>query len=584
MLVLCATVGTLPCKGQDSPLLETRGVWFATVLKDGNWPESSSDAPAKLEADLRQRVREIHDLGLNAIVFQTIARGDAQHTSQRLPWSGRIRGAGIDPGIDPLAIVIDEAHNFGIEVHAWVNVFRVGDATTISEFAGVTNPEHVYYSNPEWIVSLSNQLWLDPSFPDARSWMSDNVMEVALNYDVDGIHFDFIRYGSTGYPDDAQRFLDDPNGATDIDDWRRNNVTAFVEEIYPQIFNAKPWVKIGAAPLGNYTPFDGAWPALWAYDDVYQASRDWLGTGVSDYMAPQIYFDIGREPEPGNSFDSPDFAFLTQDWVSNSSGLPIYAGIGPFKSVVAEEIDTQIELSRNENARGQVFFRFDHIRSRDFSSSYPHPALPFPLTNRFLPGEPTQVANLSLTIDSFLDQVQLTWDASTASAENPLRGYAIFRAEGRDPVEETGNDLLAFRKAGVETFQDFEGSGSAADLRYSVVAVSRMGTRAVPSEIVNNTLVSVTPEPEITRTLAVESIFPDPARDFVNVQFRVPRQSIVEVRIYDIIGREVARHSERGHFGTNVISLPLPALAPGNYLARIITDTEIASQSFRIAR
>ncbi len=584
LLFAAVHIGVDDVRGQESPLFETRAVWFATVLKDGGWPASASDSPARMEADLRSRIREMHNLGLNTVVYQVIARGDAQYPTGRLPWSGRLKAAGTDPGFDPLGVAIDEAHLLGMELHAWVNVLRVGDPTTVSEFQNVTNPGHVFYENPDWVVSLSGQLWLDPSYPEALQWMSDNVMEVVLNYDVDGIHFDFLRYGASGYPDDLDRFSDDPSAPADINDWRRENVTDFVQLVYPQIMSTKPWVKVGAAPLGNYTPFPGAWPALWAFDDVYQPSRDWLSLGIHDYLAPQLYFDIGREPEPGNTFDSPDFDYLVDDWVTNASGLPIFAGIGPYKSVVSEEIDEQVSLSRTRQARGQFFFRFDHIRSTDFSSVYPNPALPFPLNNRFLPGEPTTPSNLTLAVDSFLDAVQLEWGESAGSDTNPLRGYAVYRAQGRDPDTSSPSDLLTYRPAGSAFFHDDPGTGSSPDLRYSIVATSRMGTLSSPSNIVTNVAVSVASN-ETPEYPTIDALFPDPAGDQVTVEYSLPSHTNMQIFLYDMVGRQVMSTSPSTRFpGKHSSTLNIFSLGSGSYFLRLATDEWTLTRQFRVVR
>ncbi|NBC18959.1 MAG: family 10 glycosylhydrolase, partial [Bacteroidetes bacterium] len=334
----------------EAPLLETRAVWFATVLQDGGWPVTGTDPDSQAEA-LRERIRTARALGMNTFIFQAVARGDALYPSTLLPWSPVAKGPGEDPGYDPLAVAVDEAHAQGMELHAWINTFRVGDTTTEDRFRGVSDPEHVIFAHPEWTDSPpgGEDIWLDPSSEDARAWLVDVVMEIVENYAVDAVHFDFIRYPQFGLEDDASRFAFDPRGFSDIDDWRRDNITLFVRDVADAVLRAKPWMKLGATPIGNYRD-NGQWPALFAFSDVYQESRRWVQEGLLDYLAPQIYFSIGTAPEGDNSAPSPDFEFLIEEWEAESAGRAIFAGIGAYKPdedrFPADDLPRQIDSSR----------------------------------------------------------------------------------------------------------------------------------------------------------------------------------------------------------------------------------------------
>ena len=533
---------------RQAPLLETRGVWFATVLRDGGWPRFPTDPAAVQEADLRSRIREAWSLGLNTFVFQAVARGDAMYPSTRLPWSVRLGGAGVDPGYDPLAVAVDECHRLGMELHAWINTYRVGDVSTVEAFENVTNPSHVYYEHPGWVATHNGELWLDPSSADARAWLVANVLEIVDGYDIDAVHFDFIRYPTGGLSDDLASFQFDPRGFSLIEDWRRDNITQFVNDVSAAVLTAKPWVKVGSAPFGNYASFSGAWPAAWAYSDVFQESRKWLTDGTHDYVAPQIYFDIGREPEPPNAYDSPDFAWLVDDWVANSANRPIFAGHGPYKSVVFEELDAQVARSRSGGAGGQVFFRFDHIRSFDFSTSYPTRALPFPMTHRFefaAPTRPVGPTSSTQSVAADSSRITLNWQTSVGSTADPLRGYAVFGSINRDPVPSAAEDLLGYVAEGDVQFSETVANAEAADRRYTIVALSRLGARSDPSDVVRVTATN-RDEHELPATAALEitaleitALWPQPGRDLISVQIAAADDSEVLASIVDVTGRVV---------------------------------------------
>jgi uncharacterized lipoprotein YddW (UPF0748 family) len=264
-------------------------------------------------------------------------------------------------------------------LHAWFNVYRIGDTATMAQFADVEAPRHVGYAQPGWVYEKGSEVWLDPSSLEGRDWLVGNVLEIVQNYDIDGIHFDFIRYPQGAFPDDDARFQFDDRGFDNLADWRRGNVNAFVEAVSQALYEEKPWIKIGSAPLGNYRQTSD-WPAFWAYSDAYQDSRLWLQNGWHDYLAPQLYFATGTAPEGANTYPSPDFTVLVNEWVEESAGRPIFAGMGVYKAsegkFPASDLLTQIDVARAAGAGGQSAFRFDHLLQHAdlLAAKYPYPA------------------------------------------------------------------------------------------------------------------------------------------------------------------------------------------------------------------
>lgn len=333
----------------DTPKREFRAAWVATS-RQLDWPKTTD--PELGEQLLRNIIRRSKDLGMNAVVFQVVARGDAMYNSERLPWSPWLTGTpGKDPGWDPLAVAISESHKLGMELHAWVNAFLV--AAEHTPRSAESDPSHIAYAEPEWVV---NNHWLNPGIPDARRWQIENVIELIENYDVDAIHFDFIRYPEGGLPgitDYLTREEYDPDGLSNLNDWRRNNINEFVRDAYTEIKSRKPWIKVGSAVIGHHRWFAGAWSALWGYSSVFQDSRLWLEEGVHDYLAPMTYWDIGH------SVDVPPFEFVVRDWVKERLDRHIYAGTGIYKSWVFNELPAQIDTVRAAEGQGQVHFHYD---------------------------------------------------------------------------------------------------------------------------------------------------------------------------------------------------------------------------------
>lgn len=530
-------------RAQTTPLFETRGVWLSPALHDGDWPPRDADAAGQAEA-LREVIRSCRRMGLNTVVFQVIYNGDAFFASGRLPWSPGLRGAGLDPGFDPLAVAVDEAHRLGMELHAWINVFWVGDLSTLTTFRDVTAPSHVAFGHPAWVRASGELLWLDPSLDAARAWMVDNVVEVVDGYDVDAVHFDYVRYPAGGFATDAQRFAADPRGFARLDDWRRDNVTRFVRDAAAAVRARKPWVRVAATPIGNYEPSHG-WPALWGYSDVYQESRRWLVEGWVDYLAPQLYWSLGTAPEPGTQAPSPDFGVLVREWTGAAGGRPVFAGIAAYKPAfglfAADDLPRQIDAARAAGAQGTLFFRYDHLMQYRHlvGTRFPYPALPAPSLHRPGAAAPSMPGDFEVTTDGD-GRARLAWDASAASASDPLRGYAVFRRSGGVPDTGRAEDLYAVVDAATTTFVDPDPAGAEAPSYYRVAALSRLGvpSGATASRASSSAATAAEPMPEAA--FGIVSVHPNPSPGTAVVAYTLDRAADVRLEVFDLLGRRVA--------------------------------------------
>ena len=286
------------------PAREFRAVWIATV---GNscWPSKSGLTTAQQKAELIAILDRAAALKLNAVIFQVRPACDALYQSSIEPWSEYltgIQGRAPSPYYDPLAFAIAEAHQRGLELHAWFNPFRAHHFQAVSPIA----PNHVSRAHPELVRGYGKYLWLDPGEPAVREYALRVVMDVVKRYDVDGIHFDdyFYPYRETNaagaemdFPDNAtwKRF-GAASGLT-REDWRRHNVDVFINLVYHTIKAEKPWVKFGISPFGIWRPQNP--PSIKgfdAYNEIYADSLKWLREGWCDYFAPQLYLVI-RPPQ-----------------------------------------------------------------------------------------------------------------------------------------------------------------------------------------------------------------------------------------------------------------------------------------------
>lgn len=337
---------------------EFRGVWVATV-SNINYPSSqglSADAQRQELVDLLD-VMVAHNL--NALVFQVRPESDAFYDSPIEPWSRFLMGTqGTDPGFDPLAWVIEQAHPRGIEVHAWFNPYRA-KVSLASSLA----PGHIALEQPGYAYEYGNFLWMDPGAEPVQERTIDVILDVVDRYDVDGIHFDdyFYPYPNGDPFPDAGTYGDyqDGGGMLAIDDWRRDNVNQLVEVLYESIVGTRDFVRFGISPFGIYRP--GMPPGITGLDQYAEIFADpllWMDEGWVDYLAPQLYWPTTQTAQA--------YEPLLEWWSSmTSEGRYIFTGnylsqIGSSAAWTVDEILTQVELSRTYRdlgSMGNIYFQ-----------------------------------------------------------------------------------------------------------------------------------------------------------------------------------------------------------------------------------
>ncbi|MFN2372764.1 MAG: family 10 glycosylhydrolase [Cyclonatronaceae bacterium] len=547
----------------EAPKHEFRSVWVATAL-GLDWPKTTNAANAELA--LRNIIRNMKAKGMNAVVFQVTPRGDAYYQSDRLPWARRLTGTmGQDPGWDPLAVAIEEAHKHGMELHAWYNVGKLGDIGN-ADLQDSDEPRHIYFANPDLIEEVGTEVWLNHGKPQAREWAVANVIEIVEKYDVDAIHFDFIRYPSNGYANDfdtKQEF--NPENIIGTADWRRYNVNEFNRMVYDSINVRKPWVKVGSTPIGHYK-LDGGWPSLKGYSGVYQDSRRWLQEGVNDYLAPQLYWDIGGA-------DAPQMDWLVRDWMGETYDRHIYIGTGPYKANVFAELPRQIDSTRVNNAAGQMHFRYDNIvPASTFGDRYDRPSIVPPMPWKEMTGPNTPANLISFWPGGAGTELTLEWEKPDFGRGEPEAvRYAIYRVPvAGDVISEediTGDATYLIAVTGETTFTDAPGVASE-DYDYYVTALSRNNVESVPAGASVNT--SLGENRHLARSFELDQNYPNPFNPTTNIRFTLGEAGPVSITVYDLLGRVVAQPlNDSRPAGTHTISFNASHLSSGVYLYRL---------------
>lgn len=338
--------GAVVKEGTPPPKHEMRGAWVATVYGI-DWPSETGSTSAVAERQKRELV-EIFDIlknaGLNAVMFQVRSMADAMYKSSYEPWSAYLtgkRGEAPAKGWDPLAFAVDEAHKRGMELHAWVNPFRLANGTPVAETPeraatgnGVFSP-----NDKGWVISYSKRdngtvaprgkkrkrnrripaksrtvSILNPGDAGARAHIVDVCREIVRNYDVDGLVFDDYFYPD-GLPLDNgydwkqwQKECGSDENSMSQADWRRANVAKTIASVSEMLANERPWVRFGVSPAGvgggngkATEPYGLHPPAMgkdWMYDRIFCDPLPWLAAGTVDYVSPQIYWSSDHATNP----------------------------------------------------------------------------------------------------------------------------------------------------------------------------------------------------------------------------------------------------------------------------------------------
>ena len=333
---------------------EMRGLWIATVANI-DWPSRTGLTADQQRAELTDILDRAANAGFNTIVLQVRPAANAVYASALEPWAELLSGTqGTDPGYDPLAYAVVEAHARGMELHAWVNPFRAGNARDTSRLA----PTHLWNTRRALTRVYGSQLWLDPGDPAVHDHVMRVVSDIVSRYDVDAVHADdyFYPYQER---DAAGRVIDFPDSATyaasgggsSRDDWRRANVDRFIERMYREVHALKPTLKVGISPFGIWRPgYPASVAGLDAYATIYADSRKWLQQGWVDYLAPQLYWAISA---PQQSYPA-----LLDWWVSqNSAGRHVWPGLAAYRvgdgttsAFSTAEIPAQVAFTRTRPA------------------------------------------------------------------------------------------------------------------------------------------------------------------------------------------------------------------------------------------
>lgn len=331
LLLLCAAVSVsafyVPT-GVRAEDTELRGVWVSTV-SNIDYPSAPTKDATILKNELIKILDNCKDMGFNAVFFQVRPASDAFYKSEIFPWSKYLTGeqsVAPDNGFDPLEFATDEAHKRGLELHAWLNPYRItaNKNDTLSE----NNPA---VQNPELVLTDSDgKMYYNPGDSASIDLIVRGAEEIVKNYDVDGIHLDDYFYPEGGYNDDTT-YSFYKEQYPDKDNWRRANVDKLVKTLDERLHAIDKNIQFGISPRGIWANksemAEGSdTNGSGSYSKIYADSRGWVKNGWVDYIMPQIYWNIG--------YELADYTTLCNWWSDVVSGtdVKLYIGEGAYRT------------------------------------------------------------------------------------------------------------------------------------------------------------------------------------------------------------------------------------------------------------
>jgi len=255
--------------------------------------------------------------GFTAILPNMLWGGAAFYNSEVLPVAAAVKEKG-----DQIDLCLTACKKYGIKCHIWKVNYNMGWATDKKYIARMKakGRTQVNYDGS------SNERWLCPSHPDNQKLEIESMLEVAGKYDVDGLHFDYIRYpGKDGCFCKGCRLRFEKSIGRKVNNWpadlrnneslnekwldfRRRQITTVVAAVAQRAKKIRADIKVSAAVFGN-------WPV--DRNSVGQDWKLWCDRGFLDFVCPMDYTDSGSGFE--------NMIGQQLEWAGN---VPCYPGIG----------------------------------------------------------------------------------------------------------------------------------------------------------------------------------------------------------------------------------------------------------------
>lgn len=311
---------------------EMRGVWISFLEFDAN---------GYTKSEFTDYIDKVFDhcvsLKLNTVFVHVRPFADAMYKSSYYPWSKYASGKeGKNPGYDPLEYMVKAAHKRNLDIHAWINPYRISSSSTdVNKLVKTSYAYKWSHSSKKNlrrnVLVYAGKLYFNPSSKKVQKLITNGVKEIVKNYDVDGIHFDDYFYPNMGseykkvfdakeYNQYVKRCKKNKTSPLNIVKWRRKQVNTLVKNIYSAVKKIDSDCVFGISPAGN---LDNLYLKCGNYVDV----KTWMGNkGYIDYICPQIYWSFTQQTCP--------YKETVTRWatIKRVSSVKMYIGLASYRA------------------------------------------------------------------------------------------------------------------------------------------------------------------------------------------------------------------------------------------------------------
>ena len=339
---------------------EKRAV-FISYIELGNNLRSKNETDMKNTIDMM--LDNAKTFGFNMIILQVRSFSDAIYESDIYPSSRSIVNTeGDDLPFDILDYFIKEAHKNKLELHAWINPYRISNNTDIS-IISKDNPAYELLNTNAVKVIDNVGIYYNPASSKVESLIFEGIEEIIKTYDIDGIHFDDYFYPKSTDIDSANyKEACKDNSSLTLQEFRLNTISSLIRKTYKLIKSYDKSISFGISPDGNIDN---------NYNSNYVDTRLFCSEeGYLDYIMPQVYYGFLNSVKP--------FEETVKSWNSlitnNIELIPVLAfyktgnidkfakeGVNEwveYNNIIAREVMLSRKLS---NYKGFAIFRYDSI-------------------------------------------------------------------------------------------------------------------------------------------------------------------------------------------------------------------------------
>ena len=360
----------IPSKSEEekSEVTERRAV-FISYIELGNYIRGKDVSDAKKTID--DMIKNVNNFGFNMIILQVRSFSDAIYPSTIFPSSRSVVNMEGDTlSFDILDYFIKIAHKNNIELHAWINPYRISNDTDIN-IISKDNPAYKLLNTNSIKIIDNVGIYYNPASSEVFDLILDGIEEIIKNYDVDGIHFDDYFYPKSSDIDYIEyNIAKDLDSSLTLQEFRLNVITSLIKETYDFIKDYDKSILFGISPDGNIDN---------NYNSNYVDTRKFCTEeGYLDYIMPQVYYGFLNSVKPfedtvkswnnliTNGIDLiPALAFYKTGNIDEFAKEGVNEWID-YNNIIAREVMLSRELT---NYNGFSIFRYDSLFSNNLSQN-----------------------------------------------------------------------------------------------------------------------------------------------------------------------------------------------------------------------